>query len=144
MISPISMANALLGGVLIGLSSLVWLAFKGRVMGVSGIVGELSTASKGDRLWRVAFLMGLAFAGLGAQLYQVSAFNFDLDRSLVAIVGGGVLVGFGARLANGCTSGHGICGVSRLSPRSWLATGLFMATGALTVALIRVFGGGAV
>jgi uncharacterized protein len=121
-----------LGGILIGCAAaLLWLV-NGRIAGISGILGNLLTARQSDIVWRIAFLLGL----IGAPwLYQVLAGApvVLLDNSGPKILAGGVLVGFGTRLGSGCTSGHGVCGIARLSTRSVVATCLFMAAGCITV-----------
>ena len=121
-----------LGGILIGCAvALLWLV-NGRIAGISGILSNLLTVRQGDIAWRIAFLLGL----IGAPwLYQVLAGVpvVLLDTSAPTILAGGVLVGFGTRLGSGCTSGHGVCGIARLSIRSIVATCLFMAAGCITV-----------
>ncbi len=133
--------SSLLGGVLIGGSAaLLWLTL-GRIAGISGILGGIAGASRGDGGWRVAFLGGL----LGAPL--LIAFVFGAPRKEIAagpvvLMAAGLLVGYGTRLGSGCTSGHGVCGMARLSPRSIVATLVFMATAGLTVFVVRhVIGG---
>jgi uncharacterized membrane protein YedE/YeeE len=132
--------SATAGGVLIGLAAIVLMAFHGRIAGISGIVGGLLAPRAGDVAWRAAVVIGmiaaaaaLAAAGLGPALR---------DRpGLALIVIAGLLVGFGTRLGSGCTSGHGVCGVARLSPRSLVATLVFMASAAAVVFAARhVFG----
>ncbi len=131
----------LAGGLLIGVaSSLLWLTH-GRIAGISGIVGGLTSAERGDRAWRVAFVAGLL--GGGALMWLAVPGAFGRPRiSLVAIAAAGLLVGVGTTLANGCTSGHGVCGISRLSKRSLIATSTFMVTAALTVFVTRHLVGG--
>jgi uncharacterized membrane protein YedE/YeeE len=134
--------SSLLGGVLIGLSSIALLAFNGRIAGISGILGGAMWSSDGGRPWRVAFLAGLITAGIvGAALFPTAYAN-TLPRSLFAVVAAGLLVGYATRLGSGCTSGHGVCGISRLSPRSLVATATFMATGIATATVVRVAFGG--
>ncbi len=140
--SPVS---ALLGGGLLGLASALLLLANGRIAGISGIAGGLVDVH-GDggteRGWRVSFLFGLALGGLGAFLVHPAAFGGALPRSAGALAIAGLLVGLGTRLAGGCTSGHGICGLSRGSARSLAATATFMLTAGLTVfAVGHVFGG---
>jgi uncharacterized membrane protein YedE/YeeE len=136
--TPIS---SLLGGLLIGLAAaLLWLA-NGRVAGISGIVGNLPSTHTGDVAWRVAFLAGLIVApSCYAALTGVPVIR--LDASVPVVIAGGLLVGFGTRLGGGCTSGHGVCGLARFSPRSIVATGLFMAAGFITVFAMRHVVGG--
>jgi uncharacterized membrane protein YedE/YeeE len=135
---------SLLGGMLIGLASAGVVIAQGRVAGVSGICGNLLQPVRGDIGWRVGFVSGLAAVGLvGSRLFP-QAFSLATVPSMPWVVVAGLLVGFGTRLGNGCTSGHGVCGISRLSRRSIVATLTFMATAALTVLLMRhvLVGGG--
>lgn len=127
-----------LGGVLIGLSATLVLFGLGRIAGISGIFGGVVASPKvGDVAWRVAFLLGLVAGGVAMYVAAPALFAVPLDRSLVVVVVAGLLVGLGARIGQGCTSGHGVCGVSWLSTRSIVATATFMATGALTVFVVR-------
>lgn len=129
--------SALAGGALIGISAVLLLLFNGRIAGVSGIMSGLFYAPKTDRLWRLAFLLGLV---LGAALLQQLWPGFNVPRQhypLPLLIIGGFLVGFGARMANGCISGHGICGLANGSLRSLSATVMFMAAGMVTVYVIR-------
>lgn len=128
--------TALLGGALIGISAFLLLWFNGRIAGISGIMSGLYTTSGANRHWRIAFLIGLM---LGAFLWQRFGTEISLRQNypMPLIVAGGFLVGFGTRLGSGCTSGHGICGIALLSPRSIAATLTFMASGLATVYLIR-------
>lgn len=123
------------GGLLIGLAAALLLALNGRIAGISGILGGALNAA-GDRAWRVAFLFGLP---LGALLYELAtgALAQQLQGGWLTMASGGLLVGFGTRLGSGCTSGHGICGLARLSPRSAAATAVFMASGFATVFVVR-------
>ena len=122
---------ALLGGALIGLASMVLLLGHGRIAGISGIAGGLLQRTTIDRAWRLAFVGGLAAAGLVAALGAPAAIGPPV-RSIGAVVVAGWLVGFGTRLGSGCTSGHGVCGLSRWSRRSLIAVATFMTTGAIT------------
>jgi hypothetical protein len=134
--------SALIGGALIGLSASVVLLASGRVAGISGILGGLLRPQPGDVGWRLAFVVGLFAAGGVMLALAPDAFGVPTDRSVPAVAVAGVLVGFGTRLGNGCTSGHGVCGLSRLSTRSLVATVTFMATGFLTALVVtQVFGG---
>jgi uncharacterized protein len=128
--------SALVGGMLIGLASagLWWLI--GRIAGVSNILGGAVLARGEDNGWRWAFLAGLLAAGIGAALLPGEV-RFELDAGYGQVILAGLLVGFGTQLGSGCTSGHGVCGISRLSPRSLIATALFMAAGLATVFLMR-------
>jgi uncharacterized membrane protein YedE/YeeE len=121
----------LLGGALIGSGSALLLATHGRIAGISGIAGGLIERAAADRAWRLAFLAGLAVVGIVAAAVMPGAIGAPV-RSLGAMAVAGLLVGFGARLGDGCTSGHGVCGLSRGSVRSLVAVGTFMATGAIT------------
>ena len=127
---------ALAGGVLIGLAAAAFILFNGRIAGISGILGGLLRPVRGDVGWRVAFLAGLIAApvlyGLVATLPEV---RVDADAS--TLVAAGLLVGIGTRYGAGCTSGHGVCGISRMSPRSLVATSAFMFAGFVTVYLVR-------
>jgi uncharacterized membrane protein YedE/YeeE len=136
-------ASALCGGALIGLAASSLLLFNGRVAGVSGIAGGLVGGADG-RPWRLAFVVGMVAGGLLLKLLAPAVFGGEgLARSPALLVGAGLLVGYGTRLANGCTSGHGVCGLSRGSVRSLAATLTFMATGAGTVFVLRHVVGGA-
>jgi len=134
-------ALALCGGAIIGLAATFLLLFNGRVAGVSGIAGGLVGGAEG-RPWRLAFVLGMVAGGLLLKLLAPGVFGSEgLVRSPLLLVGAGLLVGYGTRMANGCTSGHGVCGLSRGSVRSLAATLTFMATGAGTVFLVRHLGG---
>ncbi len=132
--------SAAIGGALIGLAGALLMLLTGRIAGISGIfAGSLLSD---DRSWRIAFIAGLILAPLAAGLagYPLSA--PQMPASLGVIVGSGLLVGFGTRMAGGCTSGHGVCGLARLSPRSLVATAVFMATAVVVVAVSRHVVGG--
>jgi uncharacterized membrane protein YedE/YeeE len=135
--------TAIAGGVLIGLSATVFILFNGRIAGISGILGGLMRASSGERTWRIAFLAGLLMAPL---LWQVFAAlpPVTVTANTWQLIGAGLLVGYGTQLGSGCTSGHGVCGISRGSIRSLVATGLFMFAGFVTVYVTRHLLGGAV
>jgi uncharacterized membrane protein YedE/YeeE len=128
--------TSLVGGLLIGVSATLLLFFNGKIAGISGIVGGLFRPFNGDIGWRFAFIVGLVCAplvyGLAMPLPDVS-----VDTSMPALIVAGLLVGIGARYGSGCTSGHGICGLSRRSPRSMVATLAFMFAGFVTVYLVR-------
>lgn len=130
----------LLGGALIGLSASLLLWANGRVAGISGVVGSLLAPIRGDISWRALFFGGLLAGGLLLAWLRPVSFAAPASLSLgggALLVVAGLLVGFGSRLGNGCTSGHGVCGISRGSTRSIAATLTFMATGVLTVFLAR-------
>ena len=139
--TPIS---SLLGGVLIGLSTASVLILQGRVVGISGICGSLLQQTGAEFWWRLSFVLGLLGVGLLGVRYWPASFSAAGTPPLPLVALGGLLVGFGTRLGNGCTSGHGVCGVSRLSPRSIAATLTFMAAGAATVFVVKqvLHGGG--
>lgn len=129
--------SASIGGALIGLSAVILMAFNGRIAGISGIFCGAALGLRGDRLWRILFVLGLVAAPL---LYIQGAGKipeFSMSASLPMIVVGGLLVGFGTRLGSGCTSGHGVCGLSRLSLRSLVSVSVFMGAGMITVTIAR-------
>ena len=130
--TPISAA---IGGALIGLSAVLLMLFTGRIAGVAGITGGLFNPRSDDRGWRLAFVSGLIAAPLAAALIGRPVGIPQMPGSMIVIAIAGLLVGFGTRLGNGCTSGHGICGIARLSPRSIAATLVFMVAAMIVVAL---------
>jgi uncharacterized membrane protein YedE/YeeE len=133
--------SGVIGGALIGLASVMLMLSAGRLAGVSGILGGLLAASA-DRAWRVAFVAGLIAAALIAPLFGVPSPAHLASSNLVLFAVAGLLVGFGSRMGNGCTSGHGVCGFARLSTRSIVATLVFMGVAVATVAIVRHgFGG---
>ncbi len=133
--------SAALGGVLVGLSAvLLWLA-NGRIAGISGIVGGLLTPQTRDVGWRVAFILGLVAGPLLYAIVAASLPSIAVTSSTGLLIAGGLLVGFGTRLGSGCTSGHGVCGLARLSPRSVVATGVFLTAAIATVFVTRYLGG---
>jgi hypothetical protein len=134
---------ALVGGLLIGASASAFLFLNGRIAGVSGLLGNAIAPEEGDRGWRLTFLAGLVVGGLAFAWVHPAAFAGATTGSLVPVVAAGLLVGFGTRLGGGCTSGHGVCGIARLSPRSIVATLVFVLAGALTVFVTRHLLGGA-
>ena len=128
---------ALAGGVLIGASAALLWYLTGRIAGISGILGALARPSRSEVGWRLSFLLGMVVTPL---LYAAAAGPIQpttITASLPLLVAGGLLVGFGTRLGGGCTSGHAVCGMARLSPRSIAATAIFMAAGFVTVFLVR-------
>ena len=127
---------SLLGGMLIGLASGLFILFNGRIAGISGILGGMLRAARGDRFWRVAFLLGLIASPL---IYALAAPlpEMRIDASYPTLVVAGLLVGIGTRYGSGCTSGHGVCGLSRRSPRSLTAVASFMFAGFATVFVAR-------
>ena len=133
---------SLIGGMLIGLSASMLLLFNGKIAGISGIIAGTLSPAKNDTLWRIVFVAGLLVGGFLLRLLSPQTFVIGITRSWSALVVAGLLVGFGTRLGGGCTSGHGICGVARLSDRSIAATVIFMLVAIVTVALTRhVLGG---
>jgi uncharacterized membrane protein YedE/YeeE len=136
--------SALAGGALIGLAASLLLLFHGRIAGISGILGEAlrGEGARESGSFRIAFLVGLGAAALALRLFHPAAFASEVSLGggavpIALVAGAGLLVGYGTRLGNGCTSGHGVCGVSRLSKRSIVATMTFMATGAMTTFVVR-------
>lgn len=129
--------TALLGGVMIGLSAVLLLLLNGRIAGISGIIGGLFQPKKpGDFAWRLAFVLGLIAAPLLYQLFaSLPESRIDADWGILVVAG--LCVGLGSRIGSGCTSGHGVCGISRLSPRSLIATLTFMGAGFLVVYVVR-------
>ncbi len=134
--------SALIGGSMIGLSAALLLATEGRILGISGVLGGALTRLGPDTGWRLRFLAGLASGGLLLLAAAPSTVDVVLDRSMPVVALAGLLVGFGTRMGNGCTSGHGVCGLSRFSPRSAVATATFMAAGFLSVGVFRALTGG--
>ena len=133
---------SLAGGALIGLSALWLLHTNGRIAGISGIVGGLLRPAPMDRGWRIAFILGMLIAPTAwALVGNLPPMIIDADFPLLIVAG--LVVGISTRYGSGCTSGHGVCGMSRLSPRSLVATGAFMASGFITVFVIRHLLGGA-
>ncbi|UAW97597.1 YeeE/YedE family protein [Halopseudomonas nanhaiensis] len=127
---------SLAGGMLIGLAAAMFILLNGRIAGISGVIGGLLRPARGDVLWRVAFIAGL----IVAPLVYANAFTLppvEVNASVAMLVVAGLLVGVGTRYGSGCTSGHGVCGLSRRSPRSLVATLAFMASGFLTVYVTR-------
>jgi uncharacterized membrane protein YedE/YeeE len=128
--------SSLLGGMLIGLAASIMILVNGRIAGVSGIVGSISSAHRAEVPWRIAFIVGLIVSPIIYRLFDdVPTLNFEVSNLQIVIAG--LLVGLGSRLGSGCTSGHGVCGIARLSPRSIVATVVFMAAGIVTVYITR-------
>lgn len=134
--------SALAGGALIGIAATLLLWLNGRIAGVSNILGGLIPPREDDAGWRVAFLVGLVFGAIFYGIAVVGAVERVIDAPAAVLAIAGLLVGFGTRLGSGCTSGHGVCGLARLSPRSLAATGVFMVAAAVTVYLVRHVWGG--
>jgi len=127
---------ALAGGALIGIAAAMFALLNGRVAGISGVLGGLLRPAKGDIAWRAAFVLGLVGAPLVYLLFAALP-KPQIDAGYGALILAGLLVGLGTRYGSGCTSGHGVCGLSRLSPRSLVATAAFMGAGFVTVFVTR-------
>ncbi len=130
--------TALAGGILLGIASAAFILINGRVLGISGILGGLLVPKRSDTSWRVFFLLGMVLAPASLALLAPGLVSAPrIEAGNVAIAAAGLLVGLGTRYGSGCTSGHGVCGLSRLSPRSLVATLAFMASGFAMVYVIR-------
>jgi len=137
-----TLIKPLFGGFLLGLAALSLLFFNGRVAGVSGILGGFLSFRKRDTLWRFAFLTGLVAGGVLLLATFPETLDLNLKSSPPAVMLAGLLVGIGSRMGSGCTSGHGICGIGRLSQRSMIAAVIFLSSGIAAAVLIDlVFGG---
>ena len=134
--------SALLGGALIGLSASLLLLTHGKVAGISGLYGGIFRRTSPDRALRLAFIAGLLLSGIVFRIIYPAAFETTWTAALPVALVAGLLVGFGTQLGTGCTSGHGVCGISRLSVRSFVATGTFMAAGIATTFVVRHLMGG--
>jgi uncharacterized membrane protein YedE/YeeE len=137
----IAWIHALSGGVLIGIAVSLMLLWNGRATGISGIIYGAFRASKADLYWRLSFICGLLLGGALLANFSPQVFNTNLAPSDSTLVVAGLFVGFGTVLGSGCTSGHGICGISRWSMRSIVATLLFILSGVVTVMVFRKLGG---
>lgn len=131
------MVWALMGGAIIGLAVSLMLIFNGRVTGISGIVSGVLSPVKNDTFWRVAFVMGLFTGGLILHLFKPEVFKLSDNVGMMDYAVAGFFVGFGTLLGNGCTSGHGVCGISRLSIRSILATVTFISFGIIGLLIFK-------
>ncbi|MEE9330375.1 MAG: YeeE/YedE thiosulfate transporter family protein [Parvularculaceae bacterium] len=129
---------ALIGGAMIGLSAIILMAFNGRIAGISGVFSGTLFAKTGDKAWRIYFILGLIAAPLLYRLASGTPLPFEMSANMPITIIAGLLVGFGTRLGSGCTSGHGICGLSRLSVRSLVSVALFMGVGFITVAVAKM------
>lgn len=134
-----NLVNALFGGTLIGLAAILLLITDGKIAGISGMIGGLLRMQTRLNGWRYAFLGGLLAGGFVLRLVGWSVFAPLTGRSTGALIAAGLLVGFGTQVGSGCTSGHGVCGIGRLSVRSLVATITFIASGAITVYVVRHF-----
>jgi len=139
-----SPVESLVGGIVIGIAALVLLRFYKRIAGISGIFGGLFPFDTGETLWRLVFLAGLMTGGVVLSFLHSDAVDFKLTYSNPALILAGLLVGVGSRMGNGCTSGHGICGLGRLAPRSMAAVLTFMVTGILTAVVVQQLFSGAI
>ncbi len=133
MLEPGSIPMALVGGAIIGLAAVLMLLLNGRIMGVSGIAAGILAPGSTDRGLRALFLVGMLAGGVAVGQVLPAALPGAITSNQLLLAAAGLLVGFGTRLGGGCTSGHGVCGMSRLSPRSFTATGIFMAVAGVTV-----------
>lgn len=136
--SEVSVINSLIGGVIIGAGASILILFNGKIAGISGIVGGLLQPKKNDIAWRVMFIMGILISPIIYSVFHPLP-TITIDANTTMIIIAGLLVGFGTRYGSGCTSGHGVCGMARLSPRSIIATISFILAGAGTVFLLRIF-----
>lgn len=131
----------ILGGVIIGIAVSVLLLFNGRVTGISGIIGGILNREMSDKSWRVLFILGLLLGGLSLRFIHPEAFSINSTAQSSDYIIAGLLVGFGTLLGNGCTSGHGVCGISRFSFRSIVSTILFISFGILSTAIFKYLRG---
>jgi uncharacterized membrane protein YedE/YeeE len=138
--TPIS---ALIGGALVGFSASLFLLTHGKVAGISGLYGGILRRTSPDRALRLAFIAGLLLSGIVVRIVYPAAFATAWTATLPVALVAGLLVGFGTQLGNGCTSGHGVCGISRFSMRSVVATGTFIAAGIATTFVVHQMTGGA-
>ncbi len=135
------MVNAIFGGVLIGIAASLMMLFNGRVTGISGIMAGIIQPKKFDTGWRVSFLIGLLLGGVALIIFRPESFIQQSSAKWGDYIFAGLLVGFGTLLGNGCTSGHGVCGISRLSVRSLMATVTFIVFGILSLLVFKFFRG---
>lgn len=133
--------SGLVGGALIGLSSAGLMLAGGRIAGISGIFARVLAPVAGEWLWRSTFLLGLVLGAGLAMRWVASAQAFEITHSPALLLAGGFLVGFGTQLGSGCTSGHGVCGISRMSRRSLVAVPVFIVSGMVVVWIMRLLGG---
>ncbi len=129
--------TSFLGGTFIGLSAAIMLLFTGRITGISGMIAGVINAGAFEKYWRFAFLAGIVIGAMLFHRWEHYVSTPDSGLPLIPLIIGGLLVGFGTRMGNGCTSGHGICGIARLSKRSIVATLVFMGSGAIAATFIR-------
>ncbi len=129
--------SGLAGGIMIGAAAALLLLLNGRIAGISGIAGGIMNNAGRERLWRIAFVVGLVVGPLAVAAVTGAMPQVEIEAQWPWLVAAGLLVGFGTRLGSGCTSGHGVCGLARLSPRSLAATATFMIVAAATVYVVR-------
>ena len=129
----------LTGGILIGIAASMMLLFSGRIAGISGIFGGMLFQQGKERAWRLSFVVGLIAGGILLYTINAEVFENSSERGILAVNIAGLLVGIGTRIGGGCTSGHGVCGIGRLSVRSIVATVTFVFAGMITVALFKSF-----
>lgn len=134
--------EAIIGGVIIGIAVSIMLLFKGRVTGISGIIGGIINPRVSDKNWRLLFIAGLFVGGIILRFVYPASFNFISTSKPYDYIIAGLFVGFGTLLGNGCTSGHGVCGISRFSIRSIVSTVTFIFFGMLSVAIFKFLRGG--
>lgn len=134
--TPFTPMDALIGGAFIGCAAVLLMALHGRIAGISGIVGGAVGAAPGDLAWRLAFALGVVTSPL-VYRWAGGSLVMDITASTPLLIAGGILVGVGTQLGSGCTSGHGVCGLARVSPRSMVATATFMAAAMVTVYILR-------
>jgi uncharacterized protein len=132
--------QALLGGIIIGAAVSLMLFWNGRVTGISGIVGGVLDSPKGDAGWRYLFITGMLLGGLALKMISPQVFDGHVSTAPLATITAGLLVGIGTTMGSGCTSGHGVCGISRMSPRSLAATLTFISAGIIAVLLFKRMG----
>ena len=135
--TQLTLLPSILGGILIGIAASSLLLMTGRIAGISGIAGGILSAGKGDSAWRLFFLLGLLCGGFLIRWIVPEATRYEVPTPIPMLIVAGLLVGYGTRMGSGCTSGHGVCGIARLSPRSIVATLCFMAAGFATVFITR-------
>lgn len=133
---------SILGGAIIGIAVSLMLLFNGRVTGISGIIGGTLTPKPHDIIWRITFVLGLLSGGFVLKFVLPEAFEIKSSAQTIDYIIAGLLVGFGTLLGNGCTSGHGVCGISRFSTRSIMSTLTFISFGVLSVLLFKFIRGG--
>lgn len=133
--------SAIAGGLLIGVAATLMLLVYGRIAGISGILGGILFPLQGETLWRVIFLVGLVAGAAVYPLISATSVQWTAQTGSIGMVIAGLLVGFGTRMGSGCTSGHAICGIARISKRSFAATGVFMVTAVITVYVLRHLSG---